>query len=498
MPSWTSTPTPCSSIWQTVDLDDAGRSVDEKRDAVGAAAADLTRIRELLTADPDAQQVQIEYDDALARYEAALEEVRRAEATGRPTAPLRSLSESSVSAAPSSGFASSGLTRQLLSALLIAAVLGIGAAYAWEALDHRLADAQSVGRAFGVPILTEVPDGGKGFAGANALAPPASVISEAYRRLRTILRIAHGSGPVVVLVTSPGPSEGKTTTVAHLARALGEVGSRVLAVSADFRKPQLHRYFDVDATPPGITSGGGDTRSATSETQKPKLIQETAVAGVSIATAGLGTADPTNLIHYARRLIAAAKGHYDYVLIDTSPLLSANDALDFVDDVDAVILIAKFGATTRPGCRTHPRPAARCRRSSDGRRPDGREGPRPVRLLLRRLPGPAGSHRPPRGVTRLDGVTACVVSLGAGDDEPDDWQTRCCRRSRVAQSPSPSSGSPAVPLIDAGGAARAAPRSRPRGLPERNGSSSRCFAMVKVTGGQLVSSSPLSGCTIRR
>ena len=338
-------------LGELAQVDDAaaGATLSEQRERAEAVEAEVIAAREAIFANPEDRQSQIEFDDALARYEAALAEVRRTETIGTPPAPLRSLSASSVREAPADGLAGSGGIRQVLSALLIAAVLGIALAYGWESVDSRLVDADRVGRTFGVPVLTEVPDGGKGFAGANTLAPPASVISEAYRRLRTILRLEHRAGGVVVLITSPSPSEGKTTTVAHLARALGEVGARVLAVSADFRRPQLHHYFGVEATPPGISAptpsadDGADDHVAT-----PRIIQSTGIPGVSIATAGLGTSDPTDLISYARRLISRAHDHYDYVLIDTSPILSANDALEFVDDVDAVVLIARSGSTTRP------------------------------------------------------------------------------------------------------------------------------------------------------
>lgn len=308
--------------------------VDETAELVDVAQVALAQ-------DPENSRLIAERDSAINSYRAALDTLRAITSSGLPDPQMKTLSRADASEVPLGGYAGLPFASQVAVALSIALLVAIGLAYVFEALDRRLTSAEATAEAFGVPVLTEVPYGGKRFAKSSELAPAGSVVTEAYRQLRTIVQLVKESatppheGATVILVTSPGPEEGKTTTVAHLARALAEVGSRVLLISGDFRRPRLHRYFGAEAS-----RGLADGSVGPSE-----LVQKTDHEGVSLVTAGHGSSHTTELIKRARQAIQEGRGSFDYILIDSSPLLSANDALDFVQDADSVIPVVRARKT---------------------------------------------------------------------------------------------------------------------------------------------------------
>lgn len=187
---------------------------------------------------------------------------------------------------------------------------------------------------------------------------------EAYRMLRTSILLigstepgapepetAHEmliSGPQVILVSSPLPREGKSTTVASLAVSMAETGRRVLVCNADFRAPQVHHAFGLPAGP-GLTdllSGSEGTRHLAD------LVHPTAVPGVSLVHSGSQVEDAAELI--ARRgaqLLEEARAIADVVLLDTAPLLVVSDASELLPAVDAVVMVARAGQTTRDSAR---------------------------------------------------------------------------------------------------------------------------------------------------
>ena len=135
---------------------------------------------------------------------------------------------------------------------------------------------------------------------------------------------------VVLMVTSPGPSEGKTTTVSNLATVLAEDGSSILVVNCDFRRPRLHSYL----------GGGGE----------PRKVFDTAVPGVKLVTGVIDEPErvaPAEVIGAQRRLIETAKNHFDYILLDTAPILTTNDASELLPVVDMVVMITRRGRRRR-------------------------------------------------------------------------------------------------------------------------------------------------------
>ena len=134
----------------------------------------------------------------------------------------------------------------------------------------------------------------------------------------------------MILVTSAGPSEGKTTTVANLAAVFAEAEYSVLVINCDFRRPRLHRYL-----------GGSD--------EARKVVQSD-VPGVRMVNNVLSSThpNPAEVTAAQRRVIEAARGIFDVILLDTAPLLSTNDASELIGVADLVVLVARAGKTTRP------------------------------------------------------------------------------------------------------------------------------------------------------
>ncbi|MFN8024853.1 MAG: P-loop NTPase [Acidimicrobiia bacterium] len=229
---------------------------------------------------------------------------------------------------------------------LLGLVLGIGLAVALEHLDRRIRTRADAERAFELPVLADVPQlttRQQNLHEIVAATNPLSSVAEAYRAVRSALLFqqatasftADDDGPVegapmVVMVTSAAPGEGKTTSSANLAAVFAETGSSVLVLNCDFRRPKVHEYFKVSA--------------------EPRKLHRTAIAGVRVVSNVTTEADPNpaKVIAMQRQLIAAARDQFDVVILDTAPLLSANDALDMVGECDFVVVVARVGESKDP------------------------------------------------------------------------------------------------------------------------------------------------------
>lgn len=331
-----------------------GQDADAYAEQLDSHTADVQRASEALdlaelavSFAPGESRALAQRDIALNQYSTAISDLEAFASQGVPDPQLVVLSEGRVVDLPLEGFAGIPFLRQLAAAAVVGLVVGFAIAFLFEAIDRRLEGPGATSHAFGVPVLAEVPYAGKAFANATDIAPPASMLMESYRRLRTIVQLEHDTSvtrtedAAVILIVSGSPAEGKTVTAAHLAVALSETGDRVLLISADFRRPALHRYFGLEST------GGLDTL-VSEELLPEELVKSTTYPGVSLITAGKGTHEPADLILHAQRIISGARTLCDYVIIDTSPLLSANDALDLVKWSDLLLVVSRARKTTTP------------------------------------------------------------------------------------------------------------------------------------------------------
>lgn len=172
---------------------------------------------------------------------------------------------------------------------------------------------------------------------------PTSAISEASRGLRTNLSFMSPDKPYrTLLVTSAGPSEGKTTVACCLAVAMAQAGHRVLLVDCDLRRPRLHRVFDRP-NDRGVTSSLVDRASLSA------AIQDTEVPGLSLLLSGPSCPNPAESLQSNSfvSLLADMAETYDRVVIDSPPIGPVTDAVILSTRVDASVMVIRAMSTTR-------------------------------------------------------------------------------------------------------------------------------------------------------
>lgn len=235
-------------------------------------------------------------------------------------------------------------------ALLLGAfglVLGIGSAFGVERLDNRIRSKPAAEAALGVPVMTELPILARADRDRLLTGAQPSAFIEAYRVLRTSIdrwatQSGNGDSRRVIAVTSPTGGEGATTTVAHLAAALGEIGRSVVVISANLRHPRLHFYFDRPREP-GLTDvlrGAPEARRLTD------LNLVTTVRGVRFVASGAPVRNPAPLWDRIGDHLREARSLGDYVLIDAPPLLTTSDGADLARHADGVLLVVRAGRTS--------------------------------------------------------------------------------------------------------------------------------------------------------
>jgi capsular exopolysaccharide synthesis family protein len=239
------------------------------------------------------------------------------------------------------------------SRLILSGILGLlaagGIVFVLERFDTRIRNKDRAEGAFELPVLAEVPlltrrqarD-----AGVVVAAKPKSVAADAYRILAAGVTRRPPKVPQVVMVTSAGPGEGKTTAAANLAAAYAEVGRKVLIVSCDLHRPQIHRLLGVPNT-----KGLSDLLSEKDERQHLLLdghVWKTPIENVRVIPSGPVPANPAELLASERmqRLLREARDAADVVLLDTAPVLAVSDATSLFPETDAVVVSAWAGKTT--------------------------------------------------------------------------------------------------------------------------------------------------------
>lgn len=172
---------------------------------------------------------------------------------------------------------------------------------------------------------------------------PRSITAESYRTLRTNIQFYNvGESMQRLLVTSAGPSEGKSTTAANLAITFAQTGQRVVIVDADLRRPFLHRLFQVSNLV-GLTNvmlGSASLEEALLPTTMPSL---------SILPTGPIPPNPAEMLGAPRmgEILDQLHEHADVVIIDTPPVLAVTDASVLASVVDGVILVTAAGMVSR-------------------------------------------------------------------------------------------------------------------------------------------------------
>jgi Mrp family chromosome partitioning ATPase/capsular polysaccharide biosynthesis protein len=264
--------------------------------------------------------------------------------------------------------------RNAMLGVAIGLLLGLAAAFLWEALDRRVRDESEIERALGMPLLARLPapqqvDGRDRLA---MLDGASSAESEAVRRLRSNVELANlDVNARVIMVTSAVSGEGKSVTVANLAVALARSGQKVVLVDLDLRKPSIGRLMGIGYRP-GLTDvainrieleralipvridSSEPIQLASRQLASRAVAEQTDEAPgsgyLSILPAGFLPASPGELVgtRAIATILAALGDVADVVLVDAPPLLAVSDALTLSRQVDALLIVVRRGTVDRP------------------------------------------------------------------------------------------------------------------------------------------------------
>lgn len=173
---------------------------------------------------------------------------------------------------------------------------------------------------------------------------PKDPICESYRTVRNSIKFASLDKPVnSLLITSSLEGEGKTTTVINLAISITREEKQVLVMDTDLRRPEIHKTF-------GLPNSMGITNILAGEARIEEAIKKTDIEGLSVLTSGPIPPDPGRIVESEkmRQLIKDVSQRYDFVILDTPPVLIANDAIVLTGYVDGVVLILESRKITSP------------------------------------------------------------------------------------------------------------------------------------------------------
>ncbi|UXA20629.1 polysaccharide biosynthesis tyrosine autokinase [Mycobacterium sp. SMC-4] len=228
--------------------------------------------------------------------------------------------------------------------LILGVVLGIGFALVRDLLDNTIKEKSQLEELTQTGIVGAVPlDKERRRHPAIAFDSDNSPIAEAFRKIRTNLQfLAVDNPPRVIVVTSSMPHEGKSTSAINIALALAEAEHNVVLVDGDMRRPMLHNYLDL-VGPVGfstVLSGGAPLAQALQKTRFPNL---------SVLTSGTVPPNPSELLgsQTAKNLLSELRAEFDYVIVDSTPLLAVTDAAILAASADGVIIIARYAQTRR-------------------------------------------------------------------------------------------------------------------------------------------------------
>lgn len=170
-----------------------------------------------------------------------------------------------------------------------------------------------------------------------------SALGEAYRNLRTALLLSRaGAPPKVTLITSSVAGEGKTVTAVNTAAMLAQLGARVLLIDADMRRPRCHRVLDIE-------NHLGLTEVLTGVRELHDLIRPTAVDNLFILSSGSVPPNATELVGSSKmhHVVTQLQEIYDYVVIDSPPVIPVSDALLLSTIADGVLLVVNAANTPK-------------------------------------------------------------------------------------------------------------------------------------------------------
>ena len=237
---------------------------------------------------------------------------------------------------------------------LLGSLIGFGLGCIVELADKTFHNPDEIMRQLQVPLIGHVPVIGqsKRYLVENSLIEPIvctyhrpkSQVSEAFRAVRTALYFnTQGKNHSVIQVTSPTPGDGKSTLASNLAVSIAQSGKRVLLVDADMRRPRQHSTF-------GISSKEGFATVLSGQSQWRDVMYECEeIEGLTLMPCGAKPYNPAELSSspQVKVLIEEMREEFDFVIIDTPPLLAVTDPCPIAARVDGVVLCLRIKKNVR-------------------------------------------------------------------------------------------------------------------------------------------------------
>jgi capsular exopolysaccharide synthesis family protein len=243
--------------------------------------------------------------------------------------------------------------RNLILGAVLGLLLGLFVAFQLERFDQRLREPRDVERALDVPALGLIPHATTGLISGGR--PDPGIELEPFRMLRAHLRYFNVDRQLrILMVTSGDPAEGKTTIARSLSVAAAGMGSKVLLIEADLRRPVLTAAL-------GLAPGVGLTGALVAPDRLEEAIQHVQVEdrtnggavgrALDVLPAGAVPPNPAELLesHAMQDVLSWARENYELVIIDTAPLSVVPDAIPLMERVDGVIVVSRLGRSTRDG-----------------------------------------------------------------------------------------------------------------------------------------------------
>jgi capsular exopolysaccharide synthesis family protein len=243
--------------------------------------------------------------------------------------------------------------KNIVFGVLIGLILGMGLALLAEQFDRRLKRREDLTEATGLPLLASIPKR-EAFAAEHLGREPLSQAElEPFRMLRANLRYFRNRHDVKsVLVTSAQPGEGKTLVSLGLALAAATSGERVLLLEADMRDPVLSRILTLP-TGTGLSEvlslvNGGSLRDAVISVKAADVAEAVGDRSIDVIQGGAIPPNPTELAESQgmKDLIAEAEDAYDFVVVDTPPVLTVSDAIPLISSTSGVLAVSGIGVST--------------------------------------------------------------------------------------------------------------------------------------------------------
>jgi receptor protein-tyrosine kinase len=234
--------------------------------------------------------------------------------------------------------------RNIALSVILGGLLGIGLAVLRDRLDNTVKSQETVEEVTGTGAVGYIPfDKGIHDAPAIAFDSDNSSTAEAFRKLRTNLQfLTVDHPPRVIVVTSSSPSEGKSTTSINIALALAEADHNVVLVDGDLRRPRLAKYLEVlgSVGVSTVLSGGAPLTEVLQKTKFPRL---------TVLAAGPTPPNPSELLgsQTAEKMLSELRAQFDYVIIDTAPVLAVTDGAILAAKSDGALVVIRAGKTRR-------------------------------------------------------------------------------------------------------------------------------------------------------